>query len=273
LTTLIDSTDGVQVALHDFGGTGPPLLIVHATGFHGWCYEPIARRLTNRFHVMAPDLRGHGDSIFADGSSMDWWNLAADLSAVVEYLGPNTAIRAVGHSMGGATIMMAELMRPNTFSDAWLFEPIAIPDMPEMPANPMAENARRRRERFDSREDVFNRYSSRPPFRDIDHDALHAYIDHGFADNPEGGVILKCRGEIEAQVYENTATDLFGRLGAINTKVTVVGSGDGGMPAQVAPMVADALPDSQFVTWPDNSHFGPFEDPSKAAGQILEHMT
>ena len=31
----IPSTDGVQVAVHDYGGDGPPIIFCHATGFHG----------------------------------------------------------------------------------------------------------------------------------------------------------------------------------------------------------------------------------------------
>ena len=32
---MVESTDGVVVALHDLGGAGPPLLFLHATGCHG----------------------------------------------------------------------------------------------------------------------------------------------------------------------------------------------------------------------------------------------
>jgi hypothetical protein len=40
--TLISSTDGITIAMHDFGGTGSPILLSHATGFHGHCMKPIA---------------------------------------------------------------------------------------------------------------------------------------------------------------------------------------------------------------------------------------
>lgn len=270
---MIDSTDGVQVAVHDFGGTGPILLMVHATGFHAYCYQPIARRLTNHFHVVAPDLRGHGDSKYPAGTSMDWWNMAADLGAVIKHIGSDTPIQAVGHSMGGATILMNEMLRPGSISDAWLFEPIIIPDMPDHPPSTMSENARRRKNDFDSRDEVYARYSSRPPFSGVDPESLHAYIDHGFADSPDGGVVLKCPGEIEAQIFESTIIGLLPRLAEVDMRATIVGSGDGGMPAQVAPLVADQLPNGQLISWPDNSHFGPFEDPAAAAAQILEQFS
>jgi len=268
MITLIDSTDGVKVALHDFGGTGPTLMFVHATGFHGWCYEPIARHLTDRFHVIAPDLRGHGDSVYPAGTSMDWWNMADDVCAAVAHLGSHEPLHAVGHSMGGASILMAELLRPGTFDGAWMFEPIVIPDMPDRPPSAMSENARRRKNHFESRREAFDRYSSRPPFSAVDPAALRAYVDHGFSEDPSGGVTLKCPGEIEAQVFESTVTGLDSRLAEVQTPITVVQSGDGGMPAAVAPGIADALPNGKLDTWPDRSHFGPFEDPGRAAAAI-----
>ena len=44
----VPSSGGVAVALHDLGGTGAPLLVCHATGFHGRMYAPLARLLTER---------------------------------------------------------------------------------------------------------------------------------------------------------------------------------------------------------------------------------
>ena len=49
------SSDGVSVALHDLGGDGPPLVFVHATGFHGRCYRRIAERLSDVRHCVAPE--------------------------------------------------------------------------------------------------------------------------------------------------------------------------------------------------------------------------
>ena len=59
--------------------------------------------------------------------------------------------------------------------------------------NPLAEGALRRRPTFASRDEAFENYSSKPPFSALDPDALRAYVDHGFADEPDGTVRLKCR--------------------------------------------------------------------------------
>ena len=48
-TVRVPSSDHVNLAVHEFGGDGPPLLLSHATGFHGYAYLPIADALERRF--------------------------------------------------------------------------------------------------------------------------------------------------------------------------------------------------------------------------------
>ena len=103
--------------------------------------------------------------------------------------------------------------------------------------NPLATSARRRRERFDSFEDAYANFSSKPPLSSLDPEALHAYVDHGFALQPDGTVALKCRPEIEAQTYEMAVHhDAFRHLGEVQCPVTIAtgGAGDFG-PAAFGP--------------------------------------
>ena len=55
------SSDGFDVAAWDLGGDGPPVLMAHATGFHGLVWRPMAADLAD-FHCYSFDERGHGDS-------------------------------------------------------------------------------------------------------------------------------------------------------------------------------------------------------------------
>lgn len=267
----VPSSDGVTVALHDLGGEGPPLVVLHATGFHGRCYAPVADHLAHRFHVYAPDLRGHGDSAVPIDTDVAWEHMATDTLAVLDHLGFDEPVRFVGHSMGGAAVTLAELRRPGTVRAAWLYEPILFPPQPDLAierANPLADLARRRREHFDSFGAAYDNYAGKGPFARFDPAALRAYVEHGFAPS-DRGVTLKCRGEQEARVFEGVDTSVFGRLGDAAPPMWIVGSGDGGGPAVIAPMVAEALPDARFVAWPDHSHFGPFEDPARAAAAVI----
>ncbi len=123
----VPSSDGVTVVAHDHGGDGPPLVFCHATGFCGRYWDPICRRLADRWRCIAIDLRGHGDSLVPAGVGYDWLGMADDVLAVIDGLGLATPVAAVGHSMGGCAIVLAELARPGTIGGAWLFEPILIP--------------------------------------------------------------------------------------------------------------------------------------------------
>jgi len=54
---------GLSLAVHDWGGTGDPVLLSHPTGFHGVAWQPVAERLIARGRrVWSFDFRGHGDS-------------------------------------------------------------------------------------------------------------------------------------------------------------------------------------------------------------------
>ena len=271
--TMIESTDGVRVALHDLGGDGPPLLLLHATGFHGRAYTRIANHLHDHFHVWAPDLRGHGDSETPD-MVLPWAGMADDAFFVIDHLGVDGPLPAVGHSMGGATVIAAELRRPGTIRAAWLYEPIVFPDSHEITSreNPLAEGARRRHHGFGSIEEALERYTGRGPLAGVDPAALRDYVVHGFRETA-GGVILKTTGENEARTFEGIDLSVFARLGDVSIPITVVGSGDGQSPARIAPRVAEELSNGTLSSWTDRSHFGPFEDPARAAAEIVETLT
>src|SRR5262245_55304750 len=100
---FVDSTDGVRLAVHDLGGDGPSLLFSHATGFHGYVFQPLAEQLADRYHSWAVDYRGHGDSSPPASGSFAWDGMQADADAAVAAVA-NNPLFALGHSMGGTAL-------------------------------------------------------------------------------------------------------------------------------------------------------------------------
>ena len=117
-----------MIAQHDLGGDGPPLLVSHATGFHGRCYLPLAQELAAHFHCTAFDYRGHGDTPQPD-APVDWERYADDAHEMATALTARhgAPIDAFGHSMGGACLLMAALREPGLFRRLVVFEPIVFP--------------------------------------------------------------------------------------------------------------------------------------------------
>ncbi|HJM29380.1 MAG: alpha/beta hydrolase [Acidimicrobiales bacterium] len=271
---LLNSSNGVQVCAHDYGGNGPDVLFCHATGFHGRYWDPICSTMRKNFRCVSVDLRGHGNSLVPNGVSMNWMGMAEDVLSTIDYLNLGSPF-AVGHSMGGSSILLAEQLRPGTFKAGWLFEPIVIGGetiTPEMSkGGNLAVLARKRKETFQSREEAFERYVSRPPFSTCDEEALRAYVNYGFRDHGDE-VILKCRGEIEAQVFENSVTTIFDALSTVNIPITVAGSSDQDGPAAIAPQIASQLPKGNFELYQDLTHFAPMENPSLIAEGIMQTL-
>ena len=125
----VPSTEGVQVAVHDYGGDGPPIIFCHATGFHGRYWDCVCSSLIENFRCISLDFRGHGNTVTPDGTSMKWSGMAEDLLSVIDHF-RFKEIFGVGHSMGGASLLLAEKQRREAFKSLWLFEPIVIPTGP-----------------------------------------------------------------------------------------------------------------------------------------------
>lgn len=268
----VPTVDGVEIEVHDLGGDGPPVLLCHATGFHGLVWEPLARRLDG-FHRWSMDMRAHGDSTTPTDRPLEWYGFADDILSVVDALHLDRPF-AVGHSKGAAALLLAEESRPGTFRSMWLYEPVVVPsEFAVGPSidNPLSQGALRRRATFASRDEAFDNYASKPPFSTLHPEVLRHYVDHGFTDDPEGTVSLKCAPQDEAQVYAHGMShEAFDSLTDVHCPVTIAAGHGDVPPGAFAPAIAAALPAGRLATFEDLAHFGPLEDPARIAAAILE---
>lgn len=262
-----------MLAIHDLGGQGPVLLMVHATGLHGRVWAPVARHLTDRWHCLAPDLRGHGES--AAVGDMAWPALAADLLAVVDAVAPGpAAVLGLGHSLGATLLLLAEEARPGTFAGLYCIEPIGLatdePPPPE-PLHPMATRAAARRDDFASRAQALATYAAKPPFASVDPEALEAYVEFGFRDDPAGGVRLRCRPAVEAAVFAHGLSHpAYRDLARVAAPVTLaVGDRSVAVTADAMDAWAARLPRGRVEVLAGLGHFAPLDAPAAVAAAAL----
>jgi pimeloyl-ACP methyl ester carboxylesterase len=270
----VASADGSRIAAFELGGAGDVLMMAHATGLCGPMYQLLADELTDRFRVVALDFRGHGDSSGAPELDYGWDRMAEDVAAIADHIGPAT-IHGFGHSMGGAALLLAERNSPGTFASMYLFEPIIFSsEFSTEGQNVMAAAARRRRLEFDSRADVLTRYSSRPPFNRVHAGFVASYVEHGFADQPDGRVRLKCLPEVEAQIFSNGGQVELGAIDQVKTPIAVAVGHDepGSNPSRLGPPLADVLEHGTLIRYEHIGHFGPLQDPWTVARDLAAHV-
>lgn len=99
--------DDIRLHHLDWGGHGRhPVVLVHGIRLHAHVWNHFSRRFRDRFHIVALDQRGHGDSGW--GGSEDGYHieqLYGDLRAVVQARGL-TRFTLIGHSLGGMVSML-----------------------------------------------------------------------------------------------------------------------------------------------------------------------
>jgi pimeloyl-ACP methyl ester carboxylesterase len=281
---VVAGPDGTQLARYRQAATTTSrgtLVMVHATGFCAPMYAPLLDGFED-FDVLALDVRCHGGSSEPRPFALGWDRCAADVAAVLTASSPRQPMIGIGHSMGGALLLLHEQGHPGDFAGLWVFEPIVFPpdaaDRTSETAdadNPLAAGAERRRPGFESRAAARANFASKPPMQSFDPRALDAYVEHALrpapsADPDTGPVELCCRPAVEADFYRmGPRHDAWARLGEVVAPVQVVtGAATGFSPALVAPLLVERLPHGVLETHDDCGHFAPFEQPTLMAESI-----
>ncbi|MBM3788616.1 MAG: alpha/beta hydrolase [Acidobacteria bacterium] len=101
-------------------GAGRPLLLLHGWPEFWFTWEPVMTRLAHRFRLIAPDLRGFGDSDKPAGPFAPH-NHADDLLALLNQLGIER-IGVVGHDVGGAAMQPLARLAPDRFAGLFFFD-------------------------------------------------------------------------------------------------------------------------------------------------------
>ncbi|HWU25524.1 MAG TPA: alpha/beta hydrolase [Rhizomicrobium sp.] len=105
-----------RLRLHyvDWGNEGaPPLVMIHGGRDHCRNWDWAAERLRDRFHILAPDLRGHGDSQWAEGANYGEINYVYDIAQLVHQRA-NGPVILIAHSLGGSIALLYAGIFPET---------------------------------------------------------------------------------------------------------------------------------------------------------------
>ena len=118
-----------RLRLHyvDWGNTdAPPLLLVHGGRDHCRNWDWVAEALRDDWHIIAPDLRGHGDSQWMIGGSYGLSDYVYDIAQLIHQT-KHQPITIIGHSLGGAISLQFTALFPDVVQKLVAIEGLGWP--------------------------------------------------------------------------------------------------------------------------------------------------
>ena len=204
----------------------PLLLLIHGGRDHAHNWDWVARELRDEYHVVAPDLRGHGDSAWAIGGMYTQSDFVLD---VVQLLGAldSFPVRIIGHSLGGAVSLHYSGTYPETVEKLVAIEGLGAPpealdrmrgsgawERMDSWISRMQDLAGRQPRRYPSQEEAMRRMKEANGHLSMEQ-ARHLTI-HGIARNEDGTYSWKFDNYVRAlgpyQFSEEDLRTIWGRI-------------------------------------------------------------
>jgi pimeloyl-ACP methyl ester carboxylesterase len=271
--------NGIEIAVFEWGEPQvgqPSILFAHANSFHARVWDQVIANLPG-YHCFALDLRGHGRSSQV-APPQDWRPFAEDVIAVGQQLGLRGAV-GVGHSLGGHAVTLAAAYQPELFGHLLLVDPVIFPPENYVGVLDIGQFAARRRNQWQSSDEMFERFKDRPPFNLWKPEVLRDYVDYALLPNPNGdGFVLACTPEFEAAIYNlSTASNIYPEIATIQTPVTILRAAEPATSesfdfsaSPTAPDLAHHFPHSTDVALSGYTHFIPMQAPELIAQYIRD---
>lgn len=126
----------------DWGNPQAPLLVlIHGGRDHARNWDWLARALRDEYHIICPDLRGHGDSDWSPDGAYSMGYAVADLAQLI-HQSSDGPIRMVGHSLGGAIALRYAGVNPEMVYRLAAIEGLGVSPLDQRSTAPIAEQWR-----------------------------------------------------------------------------------------------------------------------------------
>lgn len=217
-----------RLKLHyvDWGNPDKPLLVlIHGGRDHCRNWDWVAQALREHYHIVAPDLRGHGDSEWARGSEYSMIEHVVDIAQLLAQL-DSFPVTLVGHSLGGGIVLQYAGVYPDkvvkTVSiEGWGPPPQMLKEQPRRAhermqhwVEEMRGFAGRRSKRYASLDEAVARMRAANPH--LSAAQAHHLTLHGTNRNEDGSYTWKFDNYVRARSpYRFNMTDaqeIWGRI-------------------------------------------------------------
>lgn len=124
------SLSDIQLSYLEWNHGKEPLLLLHGLADHALVWSSLGDYLGDRYHIVAPDMRGHGESSKPD-RGYTFTDAIADLEALMKHLGWPSA-HVLGHSWTGKVALIWARQHPERLRSMILVDPIFVWKMPSV---------------------------------------------------------------------------------------------------------------------------------------------
>jgi len=231
----------------------PPLILLHGIARHAHTFDHLAGNLARDYHVIALDMRGHGDSAWSPEGAYLVEDHVKDLEALVTQLGLKR-LTLHGNSTGGRVVQVFAGLHPD------LVERLVVEDVgPERPqdiADAFARRVQQEANGWASEDELVaelvmqNRRTPEP--------ILRTYAHFGLKPQANGRLVWKRDPNL---VKGFVSTELWASVSRITSPTLyVIGGGSRIVPTETQQRLKQTLRDCEIVTMPGLGHYPNEED-------------
>ncbi|TGM58326.1 alpha/beta fold hydrolase [Leptospira adleri] len=252
--------------------TKQTILLCHANGYSALTYKFYIEALSKTHRVVALDFAGHGESQ-STLRFKNWYFFRDQILALIESENLSDLI-GVGHSLGGASLLLASYKSPERFRKIVANDPVVLDYLKVTYAwifhNPLAKVAIKRRREFKDLDTVRKIYKRTPSFSRWDDAIYEDYIQSCFRIGSKGEALLCCVPELEAKIFDSISYLSLFQYGRIKTEthITIPDPHEVCSP-EGARRIVRGNKNSTLEIWPGATHFFPFEEKEKTLQRIV----
>jgi pimeloyl-ACP methyl ester carboxylesterase len=250
---------------YDDYGPGPVVVLLHGFPLNRKIWSPQETSVGSIYRVIAPDLRGHGQSAAPAGAyTMDV--MADDVIELLDALQITTPVVLGGLSMGGYVALSLVARYPRRVRALMLIDTRATADTPEAAKN--REELARTVEATGSTRNVVD--AMLPRFFSEETRSRRGELIPPVKEMMEKNTPRGVAGALQGMAQRPDRTALLATI-TIPTLV-MVGAHDVITTVEESRQMAAALPRAQLVVIPDGGHLAPLENPEAANGAMLTFL-
>jgi pimeloyl-ACP methyl ester carboxylesterase len=256
-----------KLVFYDSESDKPVILFCHANGYSAGCYKTYFRRLKEDYRIVSIDFIGHGKSE-SNLNYKNWYFFRDQVLAVLEKENL-TNVTGIGHSLGGATLLLSSVVAKERFKKLLVMDPVILGlkliTLSKIFGNPLAKAAAKRRTEFHSMELVRRGYSKFPQFAKFDSEVFSDFLSSCFKEDPTTHkVVLSSDPRVETKTFSMAHYLTYFNFYKIKTETHVLIPN----PHEVcskdqARMITKQNPKSSYEIWDGATHFFPFESPNE----------